>query len=112
MVAWDSGTASMNKFVSQFNALPQDANLAHGEIYRRLAGSTPVSFEDLIHEIRQPLGVIDSLAYYLELTASNDKCCTHLQQIRAMVNKANCILERASAVEPEMALQGSFLKDS
>ncbi len=63
---------------------------------------------DLIHELRQPLGVIDSLAYYLELTATDEKSSCHLQRIRAMVAQTNCILERAvgreeHCLEPEFA---------
>jgi hypothetical protein len=51
--------------------------------------------------------VIDSLAYYLELTARDDKSCSHLQRIRAMVAQTNRILERAverdePSLEPEL----------
>jgi signal transduction histidine kinase len=53
--------------------------------------------EDVIHELRQPLGVIETLAYYLELTAQNDKALSHAQQIQAMVTKVNRILSTVSA---------------
>lgn len=50
---------------------------------------------DLLHDIRQPLSVIESLAYYLELTSTDNKTCTYLRQIRAMVCQANQILGQA-----------------
>ena len=53
---------------------------------------TPLS--DLIHEVRQPLEVIETLAYYLEMTSSDDRVCAHLQKIQAMVLRANQILEK------------------
>jgi len=71
-----------------------------------------VPLEDFIHELRQPLGVIDSLAYYLELTATDEKSSLHLERIRAMVAQANRILERASAAEPELALDAAYLSGS
>jgi len=87
----------MGKFAgSPFNALLQDASLAHADAPSRLlTGASPVFSNDLVHELRQPLGVIDSLAYYLELIATDDKSSGHLQRIRAMVAKTNSILERA-----------------
>lgn len=96
----------MGKFaVTSFNPLRQEASLAHGEIAsHRLTGATPVFSEDLFHELRQPLGVIDSLAYYLELTATDEKSCCHLQRIRSMVAQANRILERASSAHEELSL--------
>lgn len=49
--------------------------------------------EDLVHELRQPLSAIESLAYYLEMMTSDPKTTSHLQQIREMVTQANRILE-------------------
>jgi signal transduction histidine kinase len=96
----------MIKVVPQFNSLVQDVPLAqiNASSRHRFAGATPVPLEDFIHELRQPLGVIDSLAYYLELTATDDKSSAHLERIRAMVAQANRILERASAAEPEISV--------
>jgi signal transduction histidine kinase len=96
----------MIKAVRQFNSLVQDVPLAHinASPRHRFAGVIPVPLEDFLHELRQPLGVIDSLAYYLELTATDDKSSVHLERIRAMVAQANRILERASAAEPEIAV--------
>jgi len=99
----------MGKFAaSPFNALLQEASLAHADIPSRpLTGANPVFSNDLVHELRQPLGVIDSLAYYLELVATDEKSCSHLQRIRAMVAQTNRILERAvdreePSLEPEL----------
>jgi signal transduction histidine kinase len=100
----------MGKFAaSPFNALLQDVSLAHPDIAsRQLTGANPVFSNDLLHELRQPLGVIDSLAYYLELTATDDKSNCHLRRIRAMVAQTNRILERAvdrdeRSFEPRLA---------
>lgn len=92
----------MGKFsASPYKALLQEASLAHTDIPSRpLTGANPVFSNDLVHELRQPLGVIDSLAYYLELTATDEKSFSHLQRIRAMVAQTNRILERA--IEPEL----------
>jgi signal transduction histidine kinase len=105
----------MIKAVAQFNSRVQDVSLVHINASPRhqLAGATPVPLEDFIHELRQPLGVIDSLAYYLELTATDEKSSAHLERIRAMVAQANRILERASAAEPELAVSAaSYLPGS
>lgn len=51
--------------------------------------------ENLSHELQQPLSVIESLAYYLELTSKDQGACVHLQQIQAMVRRANRILSEA-----------------
>ncbi|HEY1946225.1 MAG TPA: hypothetical protein VGG97_04410 [Bryobacteraceae bacterium] len=99
----------MIKAVPQLNSRVQDVSLAHINASSRhqFAGAIPVPLEDFIHELRQPLGVIDALAYYLELTASDDKSSAHLERIRAMVAQANRILERASDMEPELAIGAS-----
>jgi signal transduction histidine kinase len=96
----------MNKVASPFNVVTQDVPLAHREIISRsrLTGAIPVLSEEIIHELRQPLGVIDSLAYYLELTSADENICTHLERIRAMVSQANGILERASGTRQDMPL--------
>ena len=100
----------MNNVASPFNVVKQDVSLAPREIInRRLAGAIPVLSEELIHELRQPLGVIDSLAYYLELTAADEQICAHLEKIRAMVSQANGILERASSSVPELPLGNPFI---
>ncbi len=49
--------------------------------------------EEFIHELRQPRVVIENLAYFLEITCSDERTCAHLQQIQAMVLRAHTILE-------------------
>ena len=49
---------------------------------------------EFIHDLRQPLEVIETLAYYLEITSSDERLCAHLKKIQAMVLRANQILER------------------
>ena len=51
--------------------------------------------DNLVHELRQPLSVIESLAYYLELTCKEEKSLPHVQQIQAMVRQASRILDGA-----------------
>ena len=68
----NSFQVAMN-MATPFSVVTQDASLAHSELLaRRLTGAIPVLSEEIIHELRQPLGVIDSLAYYLELTAEDE----------------------------------------
>jgi len=58
------------------------------------ARTTATALDDLAHEVRQPLSVIESLAYYLELTCTDEKTRAHLQRIQAMVLQASLILKR------------------
>jgi signal transduction histidine kinase len=103
----------MNKVAPPFNLSTQDVPLAHSEIFaRKLAGANPVLSEEIIHELRQPLGVIDSLAYYLELTGTDERLYAHLEQIRAMVSQANRILERASGARQDLAMGTPFISGS
>ena len=90
---------TMNEVASQFTVSPQEAALAHGEIRARqnmTAGVAPAVLEELIHDIRQPLGAIDSLAYFLDLTSNDDQVSMQLKRIRAMVAQANRILEKSA----------------
>ncbi len=59
-------------------------------------GVDPFRIGELAHELRQPLSAIESLAYYLELTAESDHIRCQLQRIRLMVDRANQILAQAS----------------
>jgi hypothetical protein len=61
------------------------------------------SFEDFIHDVRQPLGVIESLSFFLELTSTDTTCAPHLRQIRAMVHQAHRILEAAVLAQSKLA---------
>ena len=69
-------------------------------------GVTHSAMDDLAHEVRQPLSVIESLAYYLELTATDEKARVHLQRIQAMVLQANLILKRNCKPEATTAVSG------
>ena len=60
-----------------------------------LQNATIPSFGDIAHELRQPLSIIESLAYYLELTSKDESACVHLRKIQAMVLQANYILSDA-----------------
>jgi signal transduction histidine kinase len=103
----------MNKVAPPFSVVTQDVPLARREVIsRKLTGASPVFSEEIIHELRQPLGVIDSLAYYLELTTADEKIFAHLKQIRAMVSQADRILERVSSTCREMPIGSSFLSGS
>ncbi|MBV9759366.1 MAG: hypothetical protein JO340_02275 [Acidobacteriaceae bacterium] len=62
--------------------------------------------EELAHELRQPLGIIESLAYFLELTAEDEQICGHLQRIQAMVLRASAILDQHCG---ENAMTGATL---
>ena len=62
--------------------------------------SDAISFEDFIHDLRQPLGVIESLSFFLELTSTNPtNSGPHLRRIRAMVHQAHRILETVVLVQ-------------
>ena len=56
----------------------------------------PIEWDDLVHDLRQPLSTIESLAYYLELVCADPNTRNHLQQIQELVTQANSILEHAS----------------
>jgi signal transduction histidine kinase len=89
----------MNQAGTQFTVSQQEVSLAPDEIRARqnaIAGVDPAFIEELIHDIRQPLGAIDSLAYFLELTCIDEQACTQLQRIRSMVAQASRILEQSA----------------
>jgi signal transduction histidine kinase len=93
----------MNEFFPPFSSTRQEASLGRGNSRSaKLADVDSAALYDLAHELRQPLGVIESLAYYLELISVDDAVCTHLRRIQAMVAQANGILERVCD-EPEAA---------
>ncbi|HEX4231022.1 MAG TPA: hypothetical protein VHZ07_20265 [Bryobacteraceae bacterium] len=55
---------------------------------------------ELVHELRQPLSTIECLAYYLELTCSDDAICQQMQRIQRLVWQANHILEGSHGGAP------------
>ena len=86
----------MNDVLPQVAAPRQDATLARGiQKGNQIAGVSPAALDDLAHELRQPLSAIESLAYFLEITAPDDKVRGHLQRIQAMVSRAHGILDRS-----------------
>lgn len=87
----------MNDAVSRHSASGKDFLLKtrDPEDHHEL-GVDPFSMDELAHELRQPLSTIESLAYYLELTAESDHIRGQLERIRLMVDRANQILAQAS----------------
>jgi len=91
----------MNDVVTDFALPRQDVTLGRGITKgSQLAGASPAALDDLIHELRQPLSAIDSLAYFLEITSSDETVRAHLQRIQNMVSRAHCILDRSSDARP------------
>lgn len=84
----------MNEVQSKATIPVQDASLGLGDLRcpRRLEVQVS-ALSELIHEVRQPLEVIETLAYYLEMTSSDERVCAHLQKIQAMVLRAHQILQ-------------------
>ena len=78
--------------VSSFAIQGQEVPSAHSDV----TGVHPQKVKELIHELRQPLSVIESLAYYLEMTSTDKNSSIHLQKIRVMLLKAHAILEQTS----------------
>lgn len=63
--------------------------------------------EDLVHELRQPLGIIESIAFFLEITAEDEQLCGHLQRIQTMVLRANDILDQHCGAETDRAAKAA-----
>src|SRR5438445_12243318 len=98
----------MNQQLSPHIAFtPQDGSVARSPLDPRQAGSKALSIDEFVHDIRQPLGVIESLAYYLELTSTDEKVSAHLRRIQLMVLQVNRILERAYASEGALVFASS-----
>ncbi|HEX3681221.1 MAG TPA: hypothetical protein VHU83_01675 [Bryobacteraceae bacterium] len=95
----------MNQIFDPVSAPGQDALLGRLDLTpSQITEFKTTALEELVHELRQPLGVIESIAYFLELTADNEQLCGHLQRIQAMVLQANHILERHSSERSGAAL--------
>jgi signal transduction histidine kinase len=96
----------MNDVLSNLSGQRQNAAIDRDRVESgQPAVVNSAALQDLVHDLRQPLGVIETLAYYLELTASDDRMCVHLKRIRAMVAQANGILERTIACPECLALE-------
>jgi signal transduction histidine kinase len=95
----------MNQIFNPVSAPGQDALLGRLDLTPpQIRHSKDTALEELAHELRQPLGVIESLAYFLEITAEDEQLCGHLQRIQAMVVQANRILDRYSSTETSSAI--------
>jgi len=108
--AWlpDHELSAMNEVVSEIAMSRQDVTLARGTTKgNQFAGANPAALEDLIHELRQPLSTIDSLAYFLEITSSDETIRMHLQRIQSMVSRAHGILDRSSLVRAAAAVSAA-----
>jgi light-regulated signal transduction histidine kinase (bacteriophytochrome) len=89
----------MNQVLTTFSAPSQVDSLASGELRRsRRDENCSMQIDELIHELRQPLDVIESLAFYLEITSADQYVRERLQKIQAMVGRANQILQHSTAV--------------
>jgi signal transduction histidine kinase len=89
---------SMNEVQTHPNALSQDAAFANGSLRDARKMDLQLSkLDELKHDLCQPLEVIDTLAYYLQLTSRDENLCAHLRKIQAMVSRANQILETTEA---------------
>ena len=86
----------------------QDGSVKRSTLDPRQADPQALSLDEFVHEIRQPLGVIESLAYYLELTSQDETVSAHLQRIQLMVLQVHRILERTCVPEGALAFASSF----
>ncbi len=93
----------MNEVFSKISLPREEASLRRGDPGGQIAGATPAALEELTHELRQPLSVIESLAYYLELISSDERVRSHAERIQAMIAQANRILEQACAAPDRFA---------
>ncbi len=88
----------MNNAATRVSASLEDFSLKNSDpCDREKTGAHPVCIGELAHELRQPLSTIESLAYYLEITALDEHSCHQYQKIRLMVDRASRILDRAIA---------------
>jgi signal transduction histidine kinase len=89
----------MNDVVSEIATPRSDVTLTRGSTKgNQLAGVNPAALDELIHDLRQPLSTIDSLAYFLEITSADDTVRAHLQRIQSMVSRVHGILDHSSHV--------------
>jgi len=82
-------TETLHQTVHNSSKDPRESRL-------RDVSSTPAEFEELVHDLRQPLSTIECLTYYLELVCADRQTQSHLHRIQEMVLQANHILERAA----------------
>lgn len=86
----------MNQTFADLSTSRQEVVLSRKDLMPpQISDSKAHLLEELAHELRQPLGTIEALAYFLELTSEDEQMCGHLQRIQAMVLQANDILQRS-----------------
>jgi signal transduction histidine kinase len=96
--------SAMNNVLSEVAMSRRDVSLGRGSTKgNQLAGVNPAALDDLVHELRQPLSTIDSLAHFLEITSSDETVRVHLQRIQAMVVRAHGILDGSCDMQPVTA---------
>lgn len=95
----------MNEVISGIPMPVQDVALVRGPSKGNLpAGVTPAPFDELLHDLRQPLSAIEALAYFMEMTSCDESVRRHSQRILAMVSRAHGILDRSgNALTPNAA---------
>ncbi len=84
----------MSTAVSPFTTQLRDADPATDEKIS-VSGVTPVNLDELIHELRQPLGVLESLTYFIEITTTDESISPQLEHMQSMLAKVHHILEDA-----------------
>jgi signal transduction histidine kinase len=90
-----SRAGRMNPIFTSFSGVRQDGVLGRMDLTPpQTADSKAGMLEELVHELRQPLGAIETLSYFLEITTDDEQVCGHLQRIQSLVGQANRVLER------------------
>ena len=99
----------MNPVLSNISLPRQEASRDGGNSQgSEMTGVTPAALDDFVHELRQPLSAIESLAYYLELSVADKSVLPHLKRIRALVDEAHGILERGCLAHETKAAAASY----
>jgi len=77
-------------------AVPQPVVLEES-VYGGSRASLEVSIRELAHSLRQPLGAIEAIAYYLEMTlpAEQIEARGHLLRLQRLVEESSTILQDA-----------------
>jgi hypothetical protein len=93
--------AKHEQAVPEFRVYPPETALAHGDSHPS-TGDKPARLENLTHELRQPLGVIESLPFYLELIAQKmTKVAFTFDRYGLWSVRPNHILQHAAIAESE-----------
>jgi signal transduction histidine kinase len=99
-----SRSGRMNSIFAPVSARRQEAFLDRMDLTPpQISDSEATRLEEMAHDLRQPLGAIEALAYFLEITTEDEQVCGRLQRIQAMVLQANRILDRCCATATDAA---------